>query len=91
MSKQKTNVTCAIDNKGRTILKVINKGRVTSDCLIQAYDSNDLLPSDSKVNGKISITFSMVGICILAPWAAATKGAIASGAYILILLGIIEE
>lgn len=39
MSNQKVNVTCAIDTLGNTILKVVDRGRVTSKSLIQAYDN----------------------------------------------------
>ena len=40
MSNQKINVTCAIDSSGKTILKVVDKGRVTSKSLIKAYAGN---------------------------------------------------
>lgn len=38
MSSQKVNVTCALDTNGNTILKVVDRGRVTSDSLIKVYD-----------------------------------------------------
>lgn len=51
MSSQKINVTCAIDSTGRTILSVVDKGRVTSKSLISVYDEmiekNSIVVSDS--------------------------------------------
>ena len=40
MSEQKINVTCGIDIHGNTLLKVVDKGRVTSASLITVYDGN---------------------------------------------------
>ena len=38
MSNQKINVTCAIDSKSNTIIKVVDRGRVTSKSLIEVYE-----------------------------------------------------
>ncbi len=47
MSDQKINVTCAIDSNGNIILKVVDRGRVKADSLIDAYDG--LIKKDSIV------------------------------------------
>ena len=51
MSNQKLNVTCAIDDKHNTIIKVLETGRVSSKSLIGAYDllidENSIVVSDS--------------------------------------------
>lgn len=38
MSDQKVNVTCAIDQNNKTIMRVVDTGRVTSKSLIKTYD-----------------------------------------------------
>lgn len=51
MSEQKINVTCAIDENKRAIIRVVDRGRVTSKALIQTYDGkikkNCVVVSDS--------------------------------------------
>ncbi|HZJ86461.1 MAG TPA: IS1595 family transposase [Erysipelotrichaceae bacterium] len=51
MSNQKINVTCAIDSNKNTIIKVVDRGRVSAEGLIAAYESlikeNSIVVSDS--------------------------------------------
>lgn len=47
MSNQKINVTCAIDSNNNIVLKVIDRGRVKADSLINAYSG--LIKKDSIV------------------------------------------
>lgn len=47
MSSQKINVSCAIDTKGDTIIKVLSPGRVTSKELIETYQGH--IKKDTKV------------------------------------------
>lgn len=51
MSCQKINVTCAIDDKYNTLIKVLDAGRVTAQSLINTYDTliekGSLIVSDS--------------------------------------------
>lgn len=66
MSEQKINVTCAIDAKGNTIIKVLSSGRVTSNELIGAYENliskeakvvSDSLRSYHKLMKKLEVTW----------------------------------
>lgn len=51
ISQDKISVACAIDEKGHTIIRVINRGRATSKSLIETFkgyiDENNLVISDS--------------------------------------------